>query len=471
MHGVPNLVSIPLSLFRRLVALPAILVVDPDPSPASSLRSTLGGRAEVVHTASVQEWLSLLRERGWAATVLSLDLPAVDLALVGRILEAGQAGAVVLVTERPSMQIMVEASRLGVAGVFASPFDAEAVAAVLREVCAPPEEVIPVEPAGEGEDEAAIGASPAVLEVFRMVGRVAGSSATVLILGESGTGKELVARAIHRNSDRASGPFMAINCAAIPENLLESELFGHEKGAFTGAIARKIGRFERASGGTLLLDEIGDMSLALQAKILRALQEREIERVGGEGRIPVDVRVIAATNKDLRAAITAGTFREDLYFRLAVVTLNLPRLTERGGDLDLLVRYFVGRYAAHYRRDIRGIARSVLELLRTHDWPGNIRELKNVIERSVLMAHGPVLRPEHLPLEQLHHTPLQDSRALLSGYAPTLSLAEVERMHIREVLRAVGGHMGRASEVLGLHRNTLTRKVREYGLEVVSPIP
>ncbi|MDP9349066.1 MAG: sigma-54 dependent transcriptional regulator, partial [Gemmatimonadota bacterium] len=376
--------------------------------------------------------------------------------------------AVVLTTQRPSMQIMVEASRLGVAGVFAAPFNANAVAGALREACAPPEEVVPIEPVSDRDDEAAIGASPAMLDVFRMVGRVAASSATVLILGESGTGKELVARAIHRNSDRASGPFVAINCAAIPENLLESELFGHEKGAFTGAIARKIGRFERANRGTLLLDEIGDMSLALQSKILRALQEREIERVGGEGRIPVDVRVVAATNKDLRAAIGTGTFREDLYFRLAVVTLHLPRLMERGSDLDLLVRHFVGRYAAHYRRDIQGIARSVLELLHRHDWPGNIRELKNVIERSVLMAHGPVLRPEHLPLEQLRRVQPDGSTAPLSGYDPTLSLAEVERLHIREVLRTVGGHMGRASEVLGLHRNTLTRKVREYGLEGIS---
>jgi two-component system, NtrC family, response regulator AtoC len=305
--------------------------------------------------------------------------------------------------------------------------------------------------------------------VFRMVGRVAPSSATVLILGESGTGKELIARAIHRNSPRASGPFVAINCAAIPENLLESELFGHEKGAFTGAITRKVGRFERASGGTLLLDEIGDMSLALQAKILRALQEREIERVGGEERIPVDVRVVAATHKNLRAAIADGTFREDLYFRLAVVTLPLPRLKDRGSDLELLIRHFVARNAAHYGRDIRAIARSVFDRLREHSWPGNIRELRNVLERAVLVAHGSVLLPEHLPLDQLAPHPADDAPGSpLQGYSPGLSLADVERLHIREVLREVAGHLGRASEVLGVHRNTLTRKVREYGLEDVA---
>ncbi|HVH13904.1 MAG TPA: sigma-54 dependent transcriptional regulator, partial [Longimicrobium sp.] len=321
----------------------------------------------------------------------------------------------------------------------------------------------------DGDEDAAIGASPAMLEVFRMVGRVSASPATVLILGQSGTGKELVARAIHRNSPRASGPFVAINCAAIPENLLESELFGHEKGAYTGAITRKIGRFERAHGGTLFLDEIGDMSLSLQSKILRALQEREIERVGGEGRLAVDVRVVAATNRDLRASIDEGSFREDLYFRLAVVTLTLPRLVDRGGDLDLLIHHFVARYAGRYGRQIRGVARPVVDLLHRHPWPGNVRELKNVLERAVLLAHGPVLLPDHLPLDQLRQEvepmPVTDDGAPLPGYAPSLALADVERLHIREVLKRVRGHLGRASEVLGVHRNTLTRKIREYGLE------
>ena len=449
--------------------LPSVLVIEPHPAAAEAVREAVGPRADVRSVSTLGEGLEAVRAGGLAAVALSLDFPAADLALVRRLAESGVgAGNLLLVASRPTMQMMVEASRLGVLGVFPSPPDPRELAAALREVFAA-EEVIPVGPAdlGEGEDDSAIGASPAMLEVFRMVGRVAHSSATVLVLGESGTGKELVARAIHRNSPRAAGPFVAINCAAIPENLLESELFGHEKGAFTGAITRKIGRFERASGGTLLLDEVGDMSLALQAKILRALQEREIERVGGEDRIPVDVRVVAATNKNLRAAIGEGSFREDLYFRLAVVTLRLPRLVERGGDLELLARHFVARHAAHYGRDVRGVARTVFERLREHDWPGNIRELRNVLERAVLMAHGAVLLPEHLPLEQLRPAPPEGegAGAPLAGYAPDLSLADVERLHIREVLRLVGGHLGRASEVLGVHRNTLTRKVREYGLE------
>ncbi|HEX8907418.1 MAG TPA: sigma-54 dependent transcriptional regulator [Longimicrobiaceae bacterium] len=448
---------------------PAVLVVEPAAAVAEAVRQAVGARAEVRAAATLGDGLEQLRSGGWAALVLSLDLPAADLALVRRIAESGvPAGSMVLLASRPTMQMMVEASRLGVLGVFASPPDPRELEAALREVFQA-EEVVPITPAdlGDGDDDAAIGASPAMLEVFRMVGRVANSPATVLVLGESGTGKELVARAIHRNSGRASGPFVALNCAAIPENLLESELFGHEKGAFTGAIARKVGRFERASGGTLLLDEIGDMSLALQAKILRALQEREIERVGGDERIPVDVRVVAATNKNLRAAISDGTFREDLYFRLAVVTLQLPRLVERGGDVDLLVRHFVAVHAARYGREIRGIARSVLDRLHEHDWPGNIRELRNVLERAVLLAHGSILLPEHLPLDQLRPPAPEDgaSGAPLAGYAPSLPLADVERLHIREVLKLVRGHLGKASEVLGVHRNTLTRKIREYGLD------
>ena len=452
---------------------PSLLVIDPAPETLAAAQQAVSGRAEVRAVATLGEGLELVRARGWEGVVLSLDLAAVDMALVRRIIESGvPASSLVLAASRPTMQAMVESSQLGVLGLRAAPLDPRELAGLFRELFAA-EEVVPLEEvdaeADADEDDGAIGASPAMLEVFRMVGRVAGSPATVLILGQSGTGKELVARAIHRNSQRAKGPFVAINCAAIPEALLESELFGHEKGAFTGAITRKIGRFERAHGGTLFLDEIGDMSLPLQSKILRALQEREIERVGGEGRIPVDVRVVAATNRDLRQAIADGSFREDLYFRLAVVTLTLPRLADRGGDLDLLVRHFLARYAARYGRPMRGVARPVFDILRGHPWPGNVRELKNVLERSVLLSHGPVLLTEHLPLDQLRPPAATagEDGAPLPGYSPEMTMADVERLHIREVLRLVRGHLGRASEVLGVHRNTLTRKIREYDLEDV----
>jgi len=234
-----------------------------------------------------------------------------------------------------------------------------------------------------------------MLDVYKLMARVAHSTATVLVQGESGTGKEVVARTIHEHGPAATGAFVAVNCAAIPENLLESELFGHEKGAFTGAVARKIGRFEQAAGGTLFLDEIADMSLALQAKILRAVQEREIERVGGGESIPVTVRLIAATNRDLQTAIAQGRFREDLYYRLAVVTIQLPRLVDRGDDLLLLIAYFARQFAQRYGKRIEALSDRALELLRHHQWIGNVRELRNVIERAAIVATDGTLRTEH----------------------------------------------------------------------------
>jgi two-component system response regulator AtoC len=299
-----------------------------------------------------------------------------------------------------------------------------------------------------------------MLEVYKLTARVAGSSATVLIQGESGTGKEVVARAIHLNGAKAAGSFVAVNCAAIPENLLESELFGHEKGAFTGAIMRKIGRFEQAAGGTLFLDEIADMSLALQSKILRAVQEREIERVGGTETLPVDVRLIAATNRDLQDAIAQGRFREDLYYRLAVVTIRLPKLTDRGDDLVLLTAYFVRHFAERYGKPIRAISDRALELLRNHPWVGNVRELRNVVERAVIVATDDTLRAEHLPEE------LRGEEVALAErpQGTLLTLAELEARHIARVLAHTSGQIGAAAEILGIHRNTLTRKMKEYGL-------
>ena len=307
---------------------------------------------------------------------------------------------------------------------------------------------------------ALVGQSPAMLEVYKLMARVAPSSATVLIQGESGTGKEVVARAVHLHGPMATGPFVAVNCAAIPENLLESELFGHEKGAFTGAVARKIGRFELATGGTLFLDEIADMSLALQAKILRAVQEREIERVGNGAPIPVNVRLIAATNRDLHDAIAQQRFRQDLYYRLAVVTIHLPRLPERGDDLLLLTAWFVREFAERYGKRVTALSDRALELLRHHPWVGNVRELRNVVERAVIVATEECLRIEHLPEE------LRAEEATLPDrpQGTLLTLSEVEARHIARVLSHTNGQIGSAAEILGIHRNTLTRKMKEYGL-------
>jgi len=307
---------------------------------------------------------------------------------------------------------------------------------------------------------ALVGRSPEMLEVYKLIARVAPSTATVLIQGESGTGKEVVARAIHEQGPKAGGPFVAVNCAAIPENLLESELFGHEKGAFTGAVTRKPGRFELARAGTLFLDEIADMSLALQSKILRAVQEREIERVGGTETLPVEVRLIAATNKDLKEAIAQNRFREDLYYRLAVVTIRLPPLADRGDDLLLLTAYFASQFAERYKKQILTISDRAVELLRGHPWVGNVRELRNVVERAVIVATGPTIRAEHLPDEvRAAEAELPDA-----GARGLLTLAEVEARHIARVLAHTNGQIGAAAEILGIHRNTLTRKMKEYGL-------
>jgi DNA-binding NtrC family response regulator len=418
--------------------------------------SALGRPVRVASTLG--EGLRALGEGRWGATVLSLDLPGSGLALAGRVAGEGRAGAVVLASAEPTPELVMEAVRGGAVALLGIPVEAEALAEVLRGVTAEGGRV-PLPPAGEGE---LIGRSARLMEVFGTVARVAPSAATVLITGESGTGKELVARAIHGASGRSRGAFVAVNCAAIPEDLLESELFGHERGAFTGAIARKLGRFERAAGGTLFLDEIGDMSLVLQAKILRALQEREIERLGGEERIPVDVRVVAATHRDLAERIARGEFREDLFYRLAVVRLHLPPLRERGADVRALALHYAARYAAEYGGRVRFIATAALERLEGHEWPGNVRELRNVVERAVLTAPGDTVRVEEVELDRPRRAAV--SGATLPGYHPRLSMAEVEKLHIARVLEEEKGHLGRAAEVLGMHRNTVSRKAQEYGI-------
>jgi DNA-binding NtrC family response regulator len=364
---------------------------------------------------------------------------------------------------RPSMGLVLRAEELGVVDLLPSPPRRDQFQSAISRVRAAatelPVPLPPVEAHAVGP-YALVGQSHAMLEVYKLIARVGPSAATVVIQGESGTGKEVVARAIHQTGLKSSGPFVAVNCAAIPENLLESELFGHEKGAFTGAVIRKIGRFEQANRGTLFLDEIGDMSLALQSKILRAIQEREIERVGGGETIPVDVRLIAATNRDLRTAIAEGRFREDLYYRLAVVTINLPRLVDRGEDLVLLVSHFAREFGTRSGKSIRRISDRALELLRGHRWAGNVRELRNVIERAVIVATDDSLRAEHLPDE------LRGGGELPPEPSPggLATLAEVEARHIGRVLSHTAGQIGAAAEILGIHRNTLARKIKEYGL-------
>jgi DNA-binding NtrC family response regulator len=327
-----------------------------------------------------------------------------------------------------------------------------------------------------------VGSCPAMSEVYKAIGRVAAQDVPVLITGESGTGKEPAARAIYQHGPRATGPFLALNCAAIPETLLESELFGHEKGAFTGATQRRIGKFEQASGGTLFLDEIGDMPLALQAKILRLLQDQAFERVGGNETIRTDVRLIAATHRDLKAWSVEGKFRPDLYYRLGVFTIHLPPLRERGDDLPLLVRHYLRRFSCELRREVREVAPETLERLRGYGWPGNVRELQSVMKQALLRAHGPVLLPDFLPelpktagesaarvtpqgerldLEAFIHQRL----GLGSGDLYKETLRELDQLLLPRVLEYTGGNQARAALLLGIARRTLRTKLQDLGLQ------
>ena len=455
---------------REDVPLLRILVVSGEGVGAAGLLQNLrqwadDGRLEVESAPDLPRAVRQLAASRWDIVLAVLgDRPDDDLSWwVETLRTAGGSPRLLAVVQAPSMGLVLRAEQSGVVDVLSLPLRRDEVMqslARLRAVVGETAVPLPaVEPDVVGE-YAIVGRSAAMLDVYKQLARVAGSSATVLIQGESGTGKEVVARVIHQHGPKARGSFVAVNCAAIPENLLESELFGHEKGAFTGAVTRKMGRFEQAANGTLFLDEIADMSLALQAKILRAVQEREIERVGGTETIPVDVRLIAATNRDLKEAIKQGRFREDLYYRLAVITIRLPKLAERGDDLVLLTAYFVRLFAARYKKTIHTISDRALDLLRGHAWVGNVRELRNVIERAVIVADDDALRTEHLPDE------LRGEAAALSDRPQTgqLTLAQVEARHIARVLTQTGGQIGAAAEILGIHRNTLTRKMKEYGL-------
>jgi two-component system nitrogen regulation response regulator GlnG len=331
-----------------------------------------------------------------------------------------------------------------------------------------------------------VGFCPAMSEVYKAIGRVAGQDVPVLITGESGTGKELAARAIYQHGHRSRGPFLALNCAAIPESLLESELFGHEKGAFTGATQRRAGKFEQASGGTLFLDEVGDMPLALQAKMLRLLQDQTFERVGGNETIRTDVRLIAATHRNLKAWSVEGRFRPDLYYRLGVFTIHLPPLRERGDDLALMVQHYLRRFSGELGRDVREVAPEVLARLRDYSWPGNVRELQSVLKQALLRAHGPVLLPDFLP-ELPAATGETGAPAAAGGCLDAEAFVrqrlapdsydlyakvhgELDRFLLPCVLEHTGGNQLQAARLLGIARKTLRTKLRDLGLHVAHSV-
>jgi two-component system, NtrC family, response regulator len=308
-----------------------------------------------------------------------------------------------------------------------------------------------------------VGESPEMLAVFKTIRQVAPSAASVLLLGESGTGKELFAQALHQNSTRRTKPFVKVACAALPETLLESELFGHEKGSFTGAVYTRAGRFEVADGGTLFLDEIGDISPTVQVKLLRFLEQREFERVGGNKTFKVDVRIVAATHRDLKKRVEDGSFREDLYYRLNVIEINIPPLRERPGDVPLLAQHFLQKYATANGKEIEGLSDDVMALLLSHPWPGNVRELENAIERAVVLANDAKLLPVHFPtLRRTGAEAPRNGNAHLGVRIPGSTLAELEREAILRTLEAVGGSTSRAASILDISARKIQYKMREY---------
>jgi DNA-binding NtrC family response regulator len=394
---------------------------------------------------------------------------------------------VIFVTLAKGADAAIEAMKQGAYDYLFKPLDLQQLRRVVGEALEVARRMrqpaVVAETAPDPDMEGAIvGSCPALREVYKAIGRVAAQNVPVLITGESGTGKELVARAIYQHGSRAKAPFLALNCAAIPENLLESELFGHEKGAFTGAISQRVGKFEQVSGGTILLDEIGDMPLAVQAKILRLLQEQAFERVGGNETVRTDVRLIAATNRDLKTWSAEGKFRSDLYYRLSVFSIHLPPLRERGEDLAMLTQFFLRHFNRELGRDVREISAEALEMLRSYSWPGNIRELQSVLKQALLQASGSVLLPAFLP--QGVGGPSESGTVLAAGdtlgleaflrqrltpdarelYAETHR--QVDRVLLPRVLEYTHGSQHQAARLLGIARQTLRQKLRDLGLHV-----
>jgi two-component system nitrogen regulation response regulator GlnG len=398
---------------------------------------------------------------------------------------------VIFVTMAKSADMAIEAMKQGAYDYLFKPLDPHQLRRVVgealevaRRMRAP---AVLAETASDPDVEGAIvGSCPAMREVYKAIGRVTAQNVPVLITGESGTGKELIARAIYQHGLRAKAPFLALNCAAIPENLLESELFGHEKGAFTGADRRRIGKFEQVSGGTLFLDEVGDMPLALQAKILRVLQEQAFERVGGNETVRTDVRLIAATHRDLKTWSEQGKFRPDLYYRLNVFAIHLPPLRERGEDVPLLVRHYLRRFSRELEREVLEVAPEALERVRGYSWPGNIRELQSVLKQSLLQARGPVLLPDFLPeLSDAHGQPAavvapagclvpeEFIRQRLGPASRNLYAEfhqELDRLLLFHVLEYTGGNQQRAALLLGIARRTLRTKLQALGLHVTHSV-
>jgi nitrogen regulation protein NR(I) len=471
----------------------AILVVDDDLRLRQSFEKLLTAEGHAVRTAADGETaLGMVQADCPDMVIMDIRMPGLSgLETFQAIHRIEPKLPVIIMTAFGTTETAIETTKLGAFDYVLKPFEIPDILALIDKALEAGRfmrsRVALDMPPDEAAGEAIIGKSKPMQEVYKAIGRVAATDATVLLRGESGTGKELVARAVYQHSLRAEKPFLVINCVAIPETLLESELFGYEKGAFTGAATRKVGKIEQAHRGTVLLDEIGDMPFSIQAKILRLLQERSIERLGGRETIPVDVRIIAATNRDLEAALAEGRFREDLYYRLKVVTLWLPALRDRQDDIPLLTDYFLGRFARRLEVDNPGMTPEARALLQSHPWPGNVRELANVIHKALIFSRGYPIRAEEISqaigadtavrasgekdaLSALRQWIRQDLMAKAEDHLFDALMDRLASLIIQEALDLTRGNRSQAARLLGLSRPTLQARIDKYRLKMETSV-
>lgn len=454
-----------------------VLIVDDEPGMRLALREALRSRWDVTEACDGAEALAALRTAAFDLVLTDVRMPEMTgLDLLRAVAELEAPPAVIVMTAYATVEDAVAAMRAGALDYLMKPFSAEQVHSAIERALArraalrPAADIRPSAggPAplpgrrGVANPHPLIAEDPAMREVVAFAEAVADSEATILITGESGVGKEVLARHIHRRSRRAAGPFVAVNCAALPDTLLESELFGFEKGAFTGAVQARPGKFELASGGTILLDEISEMAPALQAKLLRVLQEHAVDPIGARAPVAVDIRVLATSNRDMARAVEEGCFRSDLFYRLNVIGVEIPPLRERPRDIEPLARYFVRKHAVRNGRPVPALTDEVLNHLRAQRWPGNVRELENFVERAVLLARGEELRLSDLHLSA--RVPSVPQSPPAPSAPPRMTLAEMERRMILDTLRATGGNRTRAAETLGISVRTIRNKIHEYGL-------
>ncbi len=450
-----------------------ILVVDDEHLIRWTLEQHLGKEGYDVYTAEDGEKaLQMTADLAPDLVLLDNQLPGIQgIEALGRIKEINKDIIIIMITAHGMLETAVKAMKLGAYDYISKPFNLDEITIAIRkalETVSLREEVrlLKEQQKTTAHSSNIIGKSRAILNVLEMIQKIAQSDAsTVLIQGESGTGKEVVARAVHANSSRADKPFMAINCASLPENLLESELLGHEKGAFTDAKVQKKGLLELADGGSVFLDEIGDMPYAMQAKLLRILEDKIFKRVGGVKDIQVDVRVISATNQDIKKLMMENRFRKDLYYRLQVVPIYLPPLRERKEDILPLTRYFIELFNAEFRKTVKEISEKAREFLIRYDWPGNIRELKNVIERAMILESEDILLLEHLPVELVGGiAPASPAASSICIPKEGMSLEKVEEELVKQALTVAGGNQSKAADLLGVQRDAFRRRMKKFGL-------